>query len=288
MSKLKKKKILVTGGSGFLASHVADALSTGGHLVTIFDKRKSRFKGPKQKMIIGNILSQKILDKVIKGKDIVFHFAATADLKESNDIPSKTIENNLIGTLKVLEACIKNKVDKIIFASSIYALSEQGGFYSTSKLASEMLIEKYYEKYGLKYLILRFGTIYGTRANNFNTVQKYINEAKTENKITRNTKGNEIRSYIHIADVAKICKKLISRKYKNTYYNIYGNKKIKAKDLIYLIKKILPNTKIIMKNEKRPYNYVKTPFTYNLRRGKKINLKKYINLENGIKKLIHT
>ena len=57
MSKLKKKKILVTGGSGFLASHVADALSTGGHLVTIFDKRKSRFKGPKQKMIIGNILS---------------------------------------------------------------------------------------------------------------------------------------------------------------------------------------------------------------------------------------
>ena len=108
-----------------------------------------------------------------------------------------------------MEACIKNKVDKIIFASSIYALSEQGGFYSTSKLASEMLIEKYYEKYGLKYLILRFGTIYGTRANNFNTVQKYINEAKTENKITRNTKGNEIRSYIHIADVAKICKKLI-------------------------------------------------------------------------------
>ena len=284
--KTKKKKIVVTGGSGFLASHVADHLTAKGHHVTIVDKYKSKFINKKQKMIVGNILSQKFLDKIFKSQDIIYHFAATADLVEANMNPSKTIENNIIGTLKVLNACVKNKVKKIIFASSIYALSEQGGFYSASKLSAEMIIEKFYEKYSLEYIILRFGTIYGSRANKFNTVLKYITEAKKKNLIIRNTKGNEVRSYIHVLDVAKICCKLVSDKYNNKYYNIFGNKKILVKELIFLIKKLLPMIKIKMKNENRMYNYVKDPFTYKLRKGTKFKLSKYINLRSGLTNLL--
>ena len=129
------------------------------------------------------------LNKYTKNVNTIFHFAATADLKEANDNPFITIENNVNGTLKLLQSGIKNKFKKIIFASSVYAISEQGGIYSTSKLTSEMLIEKICKKYKIKFVILRFGTVYGERANKFNTVNNYIKLAKTKKKIFRESQG---------------------------------------------------------------------------------------------------
>ncbi|MAZ07748.1 MAG: NAD-dependent epimerase [Rickettsiales bacterium] len=279
-------KILITGGSGFIASHVADELSKIGKTVYIFDKKKSKYLSKNQKMIIGSVGSKKLLDRSFKNKDIIYHFAATADLNEANKYPLLTIKNNIISTTKVLEACRKNNIKKIIFASSIYALSEQGGFYSTSKLASEMIIERYSQKYGFDFSILRFGTVYGERANKFNTIKQYIDQAKKEKKIFRNTKGNEIRNYIHVKDVAKICASLIRKNSKSGFYNIIGNRRIKVKQLLQKIRKNLPETKVLFKNTNRPYNYKINPFTYSLRKGKNIRLKKYINLDKGINDLI--
>ena len=129
-------------------------------------------------MKIGNINNIKHLNRVTKNIDTVFHFAATADLKEADNKPFLTLENNILGTIKLLKACIKNKVRKIIFASSIYAISEQGGIYSTSKLSSEMIIERLCKKFKIKYVILRFGTVYGERANKFNTVRGFMKMQK--------------------------------------------------------------------------------------------------------------
>ena len=157
---------------------------------------------------------------LLKKVNTVFHFAASADLNYSNETPFETIESNITGTINVLKSCLKNRVKKIVFASSIYARSEQGGIYSTSKLSSEMIIEKICKKFGLKYVILRFGTIYGERANSFNTVQNYINKAKVNKKISRESKGNEVRSYIHVKDVARITYKSLNKVYENNYYNI--------------------------------------------------------------------
>ena len=131
------KKILITGGSGFIASHIADQLTKNGHDVYILDKKYSKYINKKQKMIVGNIDNQKLLKNIFRKIEIVYHFAAVADLNEANLDPQRTIKNNIIGTLNVLNACVVNRVKKFIFASSIYARSEQGGFYSTSKLASE-------------------------------------------------------------------------------------------------------------------------------------------------------
>ena len=93
-------------------------------------------------MIIGDINSSKDLMSY-KKYITVFHFAASADLNHSNRKPFETIESNIIGTVKILKACLKNNVKKIIYAGSIYARSEQGGIYSTSKLSSEMIIERF-------------------------------------------------------------------------------------------------------------------------------------------------
>jgi len=282
-----KKKYLVTGASGFIGSHVADILSDNGYDVCLFDKKISKFKQHKQKMFIGNINNLNHIIKVSKNVEAIFHFAATADLKAANEDPFQTIENNIIGTVKILKACLKNKVKKIIFASSIYARSEQGGFYSTSKLVSEMLIERFCKKYKIKFVILRFGTIYGERANDFNTVQKFINDATSSKKIVRNSIGHESRNYIHVLDVAKLTLELLKKKYENKYYNIFGKKNFFVKDLLKIIKKNIPSLKLkFSKVDNREFNYKVNPFSYKIREGKNFVKGKYISLDQGVKNLI--
>ena len=92
-------KVLLTGGSGFLGSHVADQLSNIGHKVTIYDKKKSNWLRTDQKMIIGNILDSSKLEKAISKSDIIFHFAAIADIDESLKKPIDSTKINIFGTL---------------------------------------------------------------------------------------------------------------------------------------------------------------------------------------------
>ena len=284
------RKILITGASGFIGSHVSDFLTQKGFKVILFDKKFSKYKQKNQKMIIGDLNNLKDLNRATKNIHTIFHFAATADLNEANDKPFETVENNIMGTVKILKASLKNKVKKIIFASSIYARSEQGGIYSTSKLSSEMIIERLCKKFKLRFVVLRFGTVYGERANKFNTVQNLIDDAKKKFKIYRETKGNEVRSYIHVKDVAKIAYQTTQKKYVNGYYNIFGGKKIMVKKLLNIIKEKIPKLKIFYsKYDNRRYNrynYQINPFTYKLRKGKSIKLKKYINVQDGVSKLI--
>ena len=281
------KTYLVTGASGFLGSHIADYLHSKKNNVRLFDKKKSKYKKKNQKMFLGNINNLKDLDKATKKIHTVFHFAASADLTRSNEKPFETIEHNIIGTAKLLRLCVKNNVKKIVFASSIYARSEQGGIYSTSKLSSEMIIEKICKKFGIKFVILRFGTVYGDRANSFNTVQNFINSAKKKKNIFRQTRGNEIRSYIHVKDVAKITLMSLKKKYENGFYNVFGNKNIIVRDLLNVIKGFSPDLKIFYsKVDKKKYNYKVNPFTYKLRLGKNLKLKTYIPINEGIKNLL--
>ncbi len=282
-----KNPYLITGASGYIGSHLAEFLLKKNINCVLFDKKKSNlFK--KNNLILGDIYDEIKLNKITKNIDVVFHFAATADLYEANKKPFKTIENNLSSTLKLLKASIKNKVKKIVFASSVYAISEQGGIYSTTKLASEMLIEKICKKYNIDFIILRFGTVYGGRANKFNTVNNYVNLAIKKKKIFRETLGKEVRSYIHINDAVKLVYELTKKKYSNNYYNILGNKKYLVKDLFKIIKNNIPKLKIkYSKKDKRKYNYKINPFSYQLRKGQNIKLKNYISLENGIKNLIN-
>ncbi len=283
-----KNTFLVTGASGFLGSHLADYLTLKKKNIILFDKKESKYKKKNQKMIIGNINSIKDLNKATKNVNTVFHFAASADLNYSNQTPFETIESNIMGTVNVLKSCLKSKVKKIVFASSIYARSEQGGIYSTSKLSSEMIIEKICKKFNLKFVILRFGTVYGERANSFNTVQNFIRDAKNNKKVYRETVGNEIRNYIHVNDVAKITYKSLKKKYENNYYNIFGNQNVLVRNLLSNLKEYVPDLKIrYAKKDNKRYNYKRNPFTYKLRIGKRLKLEKYISIKDGLKKLLY-
>jgi len=282
-----KKRCLVTGASGFIASNLVHHLSQKGFLISLFDQKKPKYSIRNQKFYLADIKDSKALERATKKIDVIFHFAASADLIKSNENPFLAIDDNISGTVNVLKACVKNKIKKIIFASSIYAISEQGEIYSRTKLASEMIIESICKKYNIKFVILRFGTVYGERANNFNTVKNFIEQAKKNKKIYRNTQGKELRSYINVKDVVKIIFLLNQKRFENNYFNIFGNKKITVRKLLNIIKDKIPGTKIFYsKKDNRKFNYKTDPFTYKLRKGKPVKLGKYIDLEEGLNKLI--
>ena len=283
------KKILITGGSGFIASHICDELTKMGKKVYILDRNKSKYLIKNQKMLLVNIHNLKKVINATKNIDAIYHFAAIADLYKANEYPVKTIKTNILGTLNILEAARINKIKKIILASSIYALSEQGGFYSNTKLASEMLVESYAKKYNFEFVTLRFGSIYGPRANKFNTINNFILDGIKNKKINIKSNGSEIRNYIHVKDVSKLCTKVLKTCYSGKYFNIVGPKKFKLRNILKMIKINLGDTEInFEKKNSMTYNYIRSPFSYKLRKGKNLKLKKYISFNKTIKKIIET
>ena len=174
MNKKNNNNVLVIGGSGFLGSHVSDNLTNRGYSVTIYDLVKSKYLKKNQKMIIGDIKNRNKIDKAIAGSSYVFHFGGVADIAESMNDPVSTVENNILATSYILDSCVKHKTRKFIFASTIYVYSELGSFYRCSKQACEILIENYSKELGLEYNILRYGSLYGHRANKFNFINLWF------------------------------------------------------------------------------------------------------------------
>ena len=140
MSRAMKGSALVIGGAGFLGSHVADALTESGYEVCIYDRVQSQYLRNNQRMILGSIEDEASLLSAMSGVDYVFHLAAIADIASCNKNPMAAIESNILGSARVFESCYKSKVQKIIFASSVYVYSDSGGFYRATKQASETLL----------------------------------------------------------------------------------------------------------------------------------------------------
>ena len=177
-------KITVFGGSGFLGSHICDKLSEAGHEVTIVDLQPSRWLRPDQKMIVGSILDENITDKAVEGADVVCDYAGIADIGEANNRPVDTARINVVGNVMALEACRRHNVKRYIFASSLYVYGKSGGFYRCSKQACELYIENYQAMHHLPYTILRYGSLYGPRADNRNAIHRFVHEAMTTGTIT--------------------------------------------------------------------------------------------------------
>ena len=280
-------KCLVTGGSGFLGSYVADELSKRGHKVTIFDKKFSKWKKTNQKMIVGNLLNYSFLEKAIKGKDVIFHFAALSDLDESLYQPIKTIEHNILGTAYALDLSRKYKIKRFVHSSTIYVNSDQGGFYRSSKKAAEDYVEEYQKLFGLCYTILRFGSLYGARATKGNGVRQIIDNALKKNEVCYDGTRKAIREYIHVKDAAKATADIIKNSYRNKHIIITGKNKIKLPHLLKLIATILKiKKKVKFKNKKILGHYVLSPYSFIPKVGEKFKIKSEISFKEGLKNLI--
>ena len=280
---MKNKNVTIFGGSGFLGSHLADSLSDNGYNVTIFDNKKSIWKKNNQKEVIGNISNLNDVSKVLKNTDYVFHFAAIADIGEAAISPLRTVNVNIIGTTNILDLCVKNKIKRICFASSLYVNSNEGGFYTSSKKISEILINTYSKSYGLNFSILRFGSLYGPRSNNTNYIHRTILEALKKNTITRKGDGNELRNYIHVKDAADISVKILTNEYKNKVITVSGLESIKIRDLLNMLSEMF-NKKIKIKytRGKMKGHYKTTPYSFKEEIPKRYIGETRINLEEGL------
>jgi UDP-glucose 4-epimerase len=277
-------KVVVFGGAGFLGSHVADALTNKNFDVTIFDKSESPFINKKQNMVIGDILDSEQVNKVVHNSHFVYHFAGLANINEAKIKPLETITSNILGTTKILEACRINNVDRFVFASTIYVYSELGSFYRSSKQACELIIENYFDEYNLNYTILRYGSLYGRRANQFNFIRNAVTQALLENKIDRKGDGNEVRDYIHVKDAAKASVKILTDEFINSHIMIKGTQTIKVKELLLMLNEIMGN-KIEINYSNQTYyegHYKLTPYSFRPRVAKKYLLNTYHDLGQGL------
>ena len=280
-------KVVVFGGSGFIGSHVADALTAAGHNVTIFDRKPSPFLQYSQKMIVGDILNEGLVRKTVEGSGYVYNFAAIADIEEASRKPIESVKTNILGNTVILDACRKTDVKRFIFASSIYVYSKSGSFYRSTKQACELLIENYKEIFGLPYTIIRYGSLYGPRADKNNFIYSVLRQALVEKKISREGDGEEIREYIHAYDAARCSIEILGDDFINQYVIITGNQQMKIKDLFLMIKEILDNQiKIRYSKPKGNYHYEITPYTFAPKLAKRYMSKTYLDLGQGLLKTL--
>lgn len=276
-------KIFVTGGSGFLGSHVSDALGARGHDVVSYDLMPSQFASSGQQHVTGSVLDMETLGEAMKSCEAVYHLAAVADLDDAIKSPLKTVEVNILGTANVLEQARINNVARFIYASSIYVYSDHGSFYRTSKRAGELLVEDYRKQYGLPYTVLRFGSLYGPRTDGHNSVFRMLSQALNERRIDYSGSGNEIREYIHVLDAAATAVDMLGAEYENESISLTGNERMKTREILEMINEMLGSDLTInYQTETDDGHYVQTPYSYNPRLGKKLVREKYIDLGLGL------
>ena len=285
----EKNKALIFGGSGFLGSHLSDFLINKGFDVTIYDLKKKNIISKKVKFIKGNIVDKLKIKKITKNFDYIFNFAGISDIEQANEKPIETINQNFLGTVNILESIkLNRKIKRFVFASSIYAISNQGEFYSSTKRACENIIQNYAKKYGIKFSILRYGSIYGTRTNKLNAIYNFIYQGVKKKIIIRKGLGNELRNYINAKDAAKITYKILKKQYENKYINIIGKEKTKVKNVINIISKKLKVKKVIYKkNLIFKYHYNRNPYSYKIENGITKKPKKPINFLSGLEEIIN-
>lgn len=278
-----RRRALVAGGSGFLGSHVADHLSRKGWAVTIFDRRASPYLSTGQRMVVGDVLDLRAVAAAIRGHDAVLHFAGVADIEEANRDPLAAVRTNVMGTAHLLEAARAARVRRFVFASSIYAYSASGGIYRTTKLSCERLVEDYGERFRLGFTILRFGSIYGPRADARNGVYQMVRQALERGRIVRRGSPRDVREFLHVEDAAAGAVEALHARYRGTCLMVAGRDRLTVGEFVRLLENVLRRRLRYVR--RLPFvdeHYGETPFRFQPRLGVRLQLPVQIDLGEGL------
>jgi CDP-glucose 4,6-dehydratase len=231
MANLNYKKILVTGGAGFIGSNLVNELISQGNKVSIVDDLSSGKKenvNPKAKFYKADVRSKKIADILKKEKpQVVFHLAARPIVEEVYKNPVEAIETNVMGTVNVLEACRKQKnLESVIIVSSDKAYGKSKNLpykedhplngdhpYDVSKSAADLIARTYFTTYGLPVLITRFSNVFGPGDTNFSRIIPGIVDSIINKKeLQIRSDGKMVREYTYVKDIVDGCIKLANHK----------------------------------------------------------------------------
>ena len=214
------KHVLVTGGAGFIGSHVADTMLRRGARVTVFDDFSTGFRefvAPQRDglhLVEGDLLDQAAIDEAMRGVDFVFHFAANADIKDNLARPRKCIDQNIVATQNVLEAMRAAGVREIAFSStgSVYGEPSviptpedapfpiQTSLYATSKIAAEGLLTSYALGFEFRTWIFRFVSVLGPRYTHGHVMDFWRKLRRDPSRLEVLGNGKQQKSYLHVND----------------------------------------------------------------------------------------
>jgi len=306
------KKVLITGGGGFIGSHIAKNLLEKGFLVRLFDLSfdnleifNKKIGGlAKAERIKGDVLDEKNLADGAEGCDYVIHAAAMLGVKNTEQKKLDCLNVNILGTINVLRVCVVKKVKRIVFISSSEVYGEPIhcpikendskspiSLYGVSKLAGEEYIKAYQQKYGLEFSIIRFFNVYGPGQVAEFVMPRFIKRVLEGKPPLVYGDGSQVRTFCYVEDAVEgVSKVLGQEKARNQIFNI-GNddESISIKDLAQKIIKIsgknLKPEFIAMENSDREVSreiQKRVPLIYQARQM--LNYQPKFSLEEGIKK----
>lgn len=285
-------KILVTGGAGFLGSHLVDALVAEGHGVTVLDRAPSRWLDGARanvRTVQADLADLDALTAAVQGHDAVYHLAGFADLNAAKSQPLATVHANIVGTVNLLEAMRMQGVQRFVFASTVYVYSREGGFYRASKQACENYIEEYQRRFGLRYTVLRYGSLYGPRADAANGVYRLLRAAIADGAIAYTGKAEDMREYIHVEDAARLSVEALAPQFEGKHVMLTGPAPLRAGDLFTMFSEMLGRAVAV---DYQPVegpgsgHYSVTPYAYTPKPGRKLVATNYVDMGQGILQMI--
>jgi UDP-glucose 4-epimerase len=253
-------RVLVTGGSGFIGSHVVDKLRARGHEPVIYDLRPSPWhERGSVDTVLGSITDREALERALHSCDAVAHLAAVADVNDVHASPEDAERVNARGTVAVLEAARRAGVKRIVYASTIWVYSDTASdevdedtllpppshLYTSTKLAGELYCKSYQELYGIDYTILRFGIPYGPRAREAAVIPAFVNKAFRGEPLTLSGDGMQSRRFVYVEDLADGVALGLEDVATNRVYNLVSDENVTIKQIAELVQEIVGNTEIV-------------------------------------------
>jgi UDP-glucose 4-epimerase len=253
-------RVLVTGGSGFIGSHVVDKLRAAGHQPVIYDLRPSPWhEAGSVDTVLGSITDREALERALHSCDAVAHLAAVADVNDVHAEPEDAERVNARGTVTVLEAARRAGVKRIVYASTIWVYSDcendvvdedtllpaPSHLYTSTKLAGELYCKAYQELYGIDYTILRFGIPYGPRAREAAVIPAFVGRALRGEVLTLAGDGGQSRRFVYVEDLAEGVVAGLADVARNRVYNLASDENVTIKQIAVRVQELLGDVEIV-------------------------------------------
>ena len=253
-------RVLVTGGSGFIGSHVVDVLRARGHVPLNFDRVPSPHHDRGSiETILGDATDTVVLADAMKGCDAVIHLAAMADVNHVQKDPEGAERANARATLAVLEAARQAGVKRVVYGSTIWVYSDcpeiavdeetrpeaPGHLYTATKLAGEHYCRSYAELYGVDYTILRFGIPYGPRARGATVLAAFVNKALNGDPLTVAGDGSQGRRFVYVEDLADGVERALAPEAANRVYNLAGSETTTILEIAETVRELVGEAEIV-------------------------------------------
>lgn len=250
-------RVLVTGGSGFIGSHVVDKLRDRGVHVRVFDMVMPTFRADIE-FYHGSLLDLEALRMALVDVDAVYHLAAVADVKDVYEDPYYAESINVRGTLNVLEAARRGSKPRVIYGSTTWVYSEANEtevdeqtalrapshFYTATKMSSEYYLQCYSKLYGVPSTILRYGIPYGPRARDGAVIPIFVGKAMRGEPLTVAGDGSQFRKFVYVEDLAEGNVLALKPVAANKIYNLDGAERISIRQIADTVKALVGDVRI--------------------------------------------